>query len=597
MAHCYDAGLSPKKWTSKLMEYLKKSFDVFFESGSGVVVIRGDWGVGKTYFWDQYINNRIQKKDLKQIAYSYVSLFGKNSLSDIKASVFQSGRAIASDESVIHSFEVELEKSNTLYSKFPKLKSSLDFAKKKTPLLGMISGTAKKIPVLDKFSSLLSSVEYNVVNNYIVCFDDIERKGSALSIKELMGLADELAQRKSCKVVLIFNEKSFDKDGKDLEQFESYREKVVDVELLYNPTCETNFGHVFSPELNQFDYLKSVVLRIGVKNVRVLRKLKALLNAHATFLKDKDVSLVCEFYLHAAVLCSSYYLGNNFINYADLRNSLVGGSWAKYLSTSAESLTDGQLAFKNINMDLQMSESKFDSPIGNYLECGYVDEQAILLTFREVEERYRKSNVDAELKAAWKIYHDSFGDDVEEFKTRLKSILDRELNSISLSDFSSAIEMLEVLGDKVDVYIEDYVALHYDSFKDDAITSSWSLDRVKNEALRSKVVEAGKAGKNLNIDDISWRMGAERSWGSEDIAYLSTLTVDDYVQWMRSSPENLTTKLRTGLLSFRNISASNADDARAYTLIGDTVVKALEIIASESKLNAIRVENMYGVKL
>ncbi|WNF53009.1 P-loop NTPase fold protein [Pseudomonas sp. SG20052] len=579
------------------MEFLKKSFDVFFESSSGVVVIRGDWGVGKTFFWDQYINSRIQKKNLKQIAYSYVSLFGKNSLADIKASVFQSGRAIASDESVIRSFEVELEKSNTLYSKFPQVKSTLDFAKKKAPWLGVISGTAKKIPVLDKFSSLLSSVEYNVVNNYIVCFDDIERKGSALSIKELMGLADELAQRKSCKVVLIFNEKSFDKDGKDLEQFESYREKVVDVELLYNPSCETNFGHVFSPELDHFDFLKSIVLRIGVKNVRVLRKLKALLNAHAKFLKDKDAGLVCEFYLHAAVLCSSYYLGGNFINYTDLRSSLIGGSWAKYLSASAESLTEGQLAFKNINIDLQMSESKFDSPIGSYLECGYVDEQTILPIFADVEERYRKGNVDSELKGAWKIYHDSFGDDVEEFKARLKSILDRELKSISLSDFSSAIEMLEVLGETVDVYVDDYVALHYDSFKDDAIMSSWSLDRVKNEALRSKVVEAGKAGKNLNIDDISWRMGAERSWSPEDVAYLATLTVDDYVQWMHSFPENLTTKLRNGLLSFRNMSASNTDDARAYTTIGETVVKALEKIGSESKLNSIRVENMYGVKL
>jgi hypothetical protein len=579
------------------MEYLKKSFDVFFESNSGVVVIRGDWGVGKTFFWEEYINSRIQKKDLKQIAYSYVSLFGKNSLADIKASVFQSGRAIASDDAVIRSFEIELEKSNTLYSKFPKVKSTLQFAKNKLPWLGWISGTAKKIPVLDKFSSLLSSVEYSVVNNYVVCFDDIERKGSSLSIKELMGLADELAQRKSCKVVLIFNEKSFDKDSKDLEQFESYREKVVDAELLYNPSCDTNFSHVFTTELNQVEYLKSVVLRIGVKNVRVLRKLRALLHAHASFLKDKEDGLVCEFYLHAAVLCSSYYLGSSFIKYADLRSSLVGGSWAKYLSASAESLTEGQLAFKNINIDLQMSESKFDSLIGNYLECGYVDELSVLRVFKEVEEHYRKSNVDAELKSAWKIYHDSFGDDAEKFKSELKSILDRELKSISLSDFSSAIEMLEEMGESVNAYIDDYISIHYDSFKDDAIMSSWTLERVKNASLRSKVIEAGKSGKNYNIDDISWRIATERSWSPEDVAYLATLTVDDYVQWMRSSPENITTKIRSGLLSFRNISTTNSDDAELYAAISHAVVDALKKVGGENKLNSIRVENMYGVKL
>ncbi len=578
------------------MEYLKKSFDAFFESNTGVVVIRGDWGVGKTFFWNDYINNRIHSKDLKQIAYSYVSLFGKNSLADIKASVFQSGKAIASDDNVTRAFEVEIAKSNTLYSKFPKFKSGLDFAAKKTPLLGAFSGAAKKMPGFDKFSGLLSSIEYSVVNNYIVCFDDIERKGSALSIKELMGLADELAQRKSCKVVLIFNEKSFDKDGKDLEQFEAYREKVVDVELLYNPSCETNFNHVFSPDLNEFEYLKSIVLRIGVKNVRVLRKLRTLLNAHAIHLAGKDAGLVREFYLHASVLCSSFYLGNSFISYADLRKSLSGGTWAKYLSTSSDGLTDAELAFKDINIDLQMSESKFDFPIGSYLECGYIDETAIHSVFKEVEERYRQSNVDAELKGAWKIYHDSFEDNVEGFKSSLQRILDKELKSLSLSDFSSAIEMLEALDEPVDTYIDNYVGLHYDSFKDDAIMSSWSLDRVKNKSLRSKVIDAGRSGKNYNIDEISWRIGTERSWNPEDVSYLASLTVDDFVEWMHSSPDKLTTKLRSGLLSFGNLITTNLEDAKLYALVGDTVVKALRIIASENKLNSIRIENMYGLK-
>ncbi|WP_460052736.1 P-loop NTPase fold protein [Pseudomonas sp. H1_A05] len=578
------------------MDYLKKSLDVFFESSSGVIVLRGDWGVGKTYFWDDYITSRIQKKDLTQIAYSYVSLFGRNSLADIRASIFQNGRAIASDDKIVKSFEVELEKSSTLYSKFPKVKSTLNFAKAKAPWLGFITGHAKKMPMLDKFSGLMSSFEYGLVNNYVVCFDDIERKGSGLSIKEFMGLADELAQRKSCKVVMIFNDKSFDKGTGDLEQFESYREKVVDAELLYNPSCEANFDHVFSSELDHCDYLKSIVLKVGVKNIRVLRKLKALLNAHASFLENKNSALVREFYLHAAVLCSSYYLGGGFISYSDLRSSLAAGSWASYLTASADSLTEGQLAFKNINVDLQMSESKFDSQIGSYLERGYVEDEAVSAVFADVEEHYRKSSVDAELRSAWKIYHDSFGDDEEEFKKRLKNVFDKELKTISLSDFSSAIDMLEDLGESVDSYIEEFMVLHKDGFQDDSFLSSWHLDRVKNNTLRAKVVEAGKAGKSFNIDDISWRIGTERSWSPEDIAYLASMTADDYVQWLRSSPKNLTTKLRSGLLSFRNLSTANKDDSIAYTSIGDAVVEALRIVGADNKLNAIRVENMYGIK-
>ncbi len=60
-----------------------------------------------------------------------------------------------------------------------------------------------------------------------------------------MGLVDELAQRKSCKVILVFNEKSLDSD-KDKEDFNKYREKVVDIELKYDPPYDENLQCVIS---------------------------------------------------------------------------------------------------------------------------------------------------------------------------------------------------------------------------------------------------------------------------------------------------------------------------------------------------------------
>jgi len=578
------------------MEYVEKSLDAFFQAGSAVLVIKGDWGVGKTYFWENYINRRIKNRDLSQIAYSYVSLFGKNSLADIKASIFQNSRAIASNEEVIDYFSDELKNSNLLYTTLAQVKSFPDYVKKFAPKIGRFSSSAKKIPGFDKFSSLMSSAEYSLVSNYVVCFDDIERKGSALSVKELMGLADELAQRKHCKVVLVFNEKSFDKDGKDLEHFESYREKVVDVEILYSPTCEMNFKHVFGSDMDQFDFLKSVVLRIGVRNVRVLRKLKTLLNAHASFLKDKDKGLVREFYLHASVLCLSYYLGKSFIDYVDLRRSLAGGSWAKYLTASAENLTEGEMVFKNINIDLQMSESKFDSPIGSFLECGYIDEVSLSTIFSEVQERYRKSNVDAQLRDAWKIYHDSFEDNAQEFRNRIKQVLNEHLKLLSLSDLSSAIDMLELLGETVDGYIENYMSFHSESFKAGSDSSSWHLERIKNEKLRSKVIEAEESNRNFNIDEIALRIATNRAWGPEDVTYLASLTSDDYVSWIHSVPENLTIKLRSGLLSLGGVSTPDPDDHNLYAKIAGMVWKALEVIGSENEFNMIRLKNMYGMK-
>lgn len=75
-----------------------------------------------------------------------------------------------------------------------------------------------------KTDNLLSSLEYKFVNNYLVCIDDIERKGSALEIKEIMGVIDELARRKNCKVVLILNEDNLHEETAQ-QQFLEYREK------------------------------------------------------------------------------------------------------------------------------------------------------------------------------------------------------------------------------------------------------------------------------------------------------------------------------------------------------------------------------------
>lgn len=96
-----------------------RSLNSFFAGDDQVLVIKGAWGVGKTYFWDRYIESRIKKKDLKQIAYSYVSLFGKTSLADIRASVFQSAKPIATNDNIKRKFDEELESSTDLLKLTP----------------------------------------------------------------------------------------------------------------------------------------------------------------------------------------------------------------------------------------------------------------------------------------------------------------------------------------------------------------------------------------------------------------------------------------------------------------------------------------------
>lgn len=52
-----------------------------------VIAIKGRWGIGKTYFWNQVVKSHKNVMALK--SYAYVSLFGANSLSDVKRTVFE----------------------------------------------------------------------------------------------------------------------------------------------------------------------------------------------------------------------------------------------------------------------------------------------------------------------------------------------------------------------------------------------------------------------------------------------------------------------------------------------------------------------------
>jgi len=168
---------------------------------------------------------------------------------------------------------------------------------------------------------MISSLEYSLVNNYIICLDDMERKGKGLTVKEIMGLVDELVQRKSCKVVLIFNESSFDND-EDRAQFQSYREKVVDVEIHHNPTCRENISCIFSIQSEKNSVLEKTISHLQIKNIRVLRKIKWTIEYFEKFIGGKDQRIVDELIVHSILLCWSYYIRDLDLSYELLKKQL-----------------------------------------------------------------------------------------------------------------------------------------------------------------------------------------------------------------------------------------------------------------------------------
>ena len=190
--------------------------DFVAEDFNEVLVLKGNWGVGKTHFWHRLIDEQAEDENLGKEKYSYISLFGINSLDGLKRSIFTS---------VVDSSDVQNE------GIFSTLRG---FAEK-----------AEDIPKLAEWGgdAVLEKLLFDGVEDTLVCIDDLERRGEDLEIRDLLGLASMLKEERSCQVVLILNDDALEEQGRD--EFGRHGEKIVDLEIEFERTPGGAFECVF----------------------------------------------------------------------------------------------------------------------------------------------------------------------------------------------------------------------------------------------------------------------------------------------------------------------------------------------------------------
>ncbi|XCN84571.1 P-loop NTPase fold protein [Klebsiella pneumoniae] len=70
------------------LEFIKEQLSDFISSTEPeVMAIQGEWGIGKTYTWNTFLKDNKDKVAFNR--YSYVSLFGINSLDSLKYSILR----------------------------------------------------------------------------------------------------------------------------------------------------------------------------------------------------------------------------------------------------------------------------------------------------------------------------------------------------------------------------------------------------------------------------------------------------------------------------------------------------------------------------
>ena len=211
------------------------------------IALNGKWGVGKTFFWNQLIEEKFSAKKT-----AYISLFGVETIQQIKNDLL-----------------LQIYTQN-------------GFVKKIKDKVGSF-----KLYGMD-ISLALSWFEKKDFENVIVCFDDFERISDKLKLKDVLGLISELKEQKKCTVVLILNKKEL----KD-EDLSKYKDKIVDYDFNYEPTVVESFS-LIKDNLKSFkQYPLQYFQRHEINNIRIMKRVINALNDYACFeesLKDfKDI--------------------------------------------------------------------------------------------------------------------------------------------------------------------------------------------------------------------------------------------------------------------------------------------------------------------
>lgn len=218
------------------------------------LLITGEWGSGKTFYFNNGLREKILKVKLKNSKKSYkilyLSLFGLNSIVEIQQLMF-------------------LE----LFPLFKTKTAKIGGAALKIIMTGVTNLVNIGELKLDELKDQIISGK-NKLSDYVICFDDLERKGKELETGTLIGFINSLIENNG-KVLLIGYQKNID-------DFSEVREKVIGNIIEFNPDSNQIYDEIikfYSSSNQEFyshlhekkDFIITSMKLSATKNYRILK--------------------------------------------------------------------------------------------------------------------------------------------------------------------------------------------------------------------------------------------------------------------------------------------------------------------------------------
>ncbi len=515
-----------------------------------VLLLHGRWGTGKTYFWNNFV--RTQREYVENQFYSYVSLFGATSIADVKASIVLGG------ESQRDSKGLALRWHHT----------------KKWFLRKRRYFDQLSVPYLGDVGALIPKAEELLIKDFLVCFDDLERRNRKLDLKQLFGLVSVLKEQNQCRVVIICNEEELSK--RDCEALNKYREKVVDRELTYNPQFAENFRVVF---FNDEPAIREVFDRLRLNNIRVFQQTHWCIRYFETFLQGCHAIFIQRFHQQCAKLAAVHFVYSKDVGLEAVRSR----SWMLEGWRARTETTD---AASEVIQQLQFMPSDADDFIISYLRDGYCNTRELKPVIDRLNHEHKRSEADIEVGHFWDRVWDTYAHDTATVTDAAKALL-RKYHSYL--PFRYTVDVLKFVK-RIDPNFDD------EQFKElaaNALIPTADLATLRDilANCRSEAIQKAAKGREIalkprkTVTELVMALGESDGWSPADFSMLNEYSEDELLDWASNATEpNIMYSLAQAIARGQLESADNYKGDE----VGRKFRRVFDRLADKSTLDAQR---------
>jgi hypothetical protein len=540
-------------------------------SDAEVLCIRGRWGVGKTYAWTTALE-QAQKAGLIGLPrYSYVSLFGVNSLDELKFAIFEnvitlSGGVVKPDLNTLDAF---VSSKIGSWRKLTRLAQSVPIVR------NVIGGDATAL------------VSFMTIREQIVCIDDLERRGSKLDVRDVLGLISYLREQRACKVVLILNDEKLDPDAS--ETFGNNLEKVVDLSLAYEPTAAESVAIAIMGTDDTSKLIAERCQSLGITNIRVIRRIERAVRELKPLLLEFDP----EVFKAAVASLVLFGWANDQPEEAPSMEFLRAKRRDVFGLVKREDMPEKEVAWSAL-LDSYgyLWTDELDIELIRATRAGYFDPSAIKRTAKLANQKILAAQADGSFEAAWRKYHDSFASNEGEVLDEIYASFMRNAQFISPTNLNGTVTLFKDLGRPQQAHemLAHYMATRKEArsfydLEDDPFGSHVDDSDVRNAFKRR--FDSLEEKRDIR----SMLLKLKDGWDDETISTLAALPVGEYRKVLKSAEGEELRKILSGVLQFDRIVNASA----LMREISSRARKALKEIGNESAINKRRVGRL-GVK-